>query len=100
MLRRWFAKPATPGIVERCDAPEACGAECALAACAIGGRAMVVRVDCSHHDACRLRAMGVYEGARVRVMDTRHGFILDVCGSRLALGAALASAISVLPLAG
>ncbi|HUO52173.1 MAG TPA: FeoA family protein [Gemmatimonadaceae bacterium] len=82
-----------------CALPQGCQQECALSTCAAGGHALVVRVECSHHDACRLRALGVYEGARVRIVDTRHGLILDVRGSRLALGRSLARLISVLPLA-
>jgi Fe2+ transport system protein FeoA len=34
----------------------------------------------------------------VRVLDSQDGLLLEVRGSRLALGAALASAITVLPL--
>lgn len=59
---------------------------------------MVVQVNCPAGDACRLRALGVYEGARLTVVDSRNGLLLDVRGSRLALGRAIASAISVLPL--
>jgi len=100
MLPRWLQTHREPAAAKAdCALPQGCQLECALSACAVGGQAIVVRVSCSHHDACRLRALGVYEGARVRVIDTRHGLILDVRGSRLALGTALAGLISVLPLA-
>jgi Fe2+ transport system protein FeoA len=100
MFRRWLRMTFDRALAPAdCAVPEGCQHECALSACAAGGHALVVRVNCSHHDACRLRALGVYEGAHVRIVDTRHGLILDVRGSRLALGAALARLISVLPLA-
>jgi Fe2+ transport system protein FeoA len=59
---------------------------------------MVLHVRCASPDACRLRSLGVFEGARITVVDGRNGMLLDVRGSRLALGAALASSITVLPL--
>jgi len=34
--------------------------------------------------------LGVFEGSCVRVVDRRHGLLLDVCGSRLALDRAVA----------
>jgi Fe2+ transport system protein FeoA len=71
---------------------------CPLAHCARGSRAAVLRMDCEGGEACRLRHLGVYEGACVRVLDSQDGLLLEVRGSRLALGAALASAITVLPL--
>jgi Fe2+ transport system protein FeoA len=57
-------------------------------------------MDCDRGEACRLRNLGVYEGACVKVLNSRDGLLLDVRGSRLALGATLASAITVLPLGG
>jgi Fe2+ transport system protein FeoA len=44
--------------------------------------------------------MGLFEGSQVRVLDSRNGMLLEVKGSRLALGEALARAIKVLPLGG
>jgi Fe2+ transport system protein FeoA len=55
-------------------------------------------MDCEGVEACRLRNLGLYEGASVRVLDAQDGLLLEVRGARLALGAALASAITVLPL--
>jgi len=97
MIRRWLNRSRTHSAA--CPSPAGCQTECALSSCAVGGSAIIVRVSCAHHDACRLRSLGVFEGARVRVVDTRHGLIIDVRGSRLALGATLARLISVLPLA-
>ncbi|HEX5726787.1 MAG TPA: FeoA family protein [Longimicrobiaceae bacterium] len=92
MLKRLFArKSADPAPAARC-------AECPLAACANGCQAAVLRMDCPHPEAHRLRGMGLFEGACVRVIDSRNGMLLEVKGSKLALGSALASAITVLPL--
>ncbi|HYD51256.1 MAG TPA: FeoA domain-containing protein [Gemmatimonadaceae bacterium] len=77
--------------------PDACPTACPLVDCARGNCAVVVRVDCNASDACRLRALGVYEGARVDVVDSRNGLLLQVRGSRIALGAAVAAAIAVIP---
>ena len=72
---------------------------CTLAACAAGARATVLEVRCGEAEACRLRALGLCEGASVSVLDTpRHCTLLNVRGSRLALGSALSAAITVLPL--
>lgn len=75
-----------------------CGDVCPLQACKNGNRAVVVSMDCPTPEACRLRALGVYEGARVSVVDSRNGLLLQVRGSRLAIGAAVAAAISVIPI--
>lgn len=77
---------------------EPCGDVCPLQACKNGNRAVVVSMDCPTPEACRLRALGVYEGARVSVVDSRNGLLLQVRGSRLAIGAAVAAAISVIPI--
>jgi Fe2+ transport system protein FeoA len=74
-----------------------CG-DCTLAACATGCRAAVLQMECDGPEASRLRSLGLFEGACVTVVDSRNGMLLDVRGSRLALGSALASAIRVLPL--
>lgn len=71
---------------------------CPLASCERGSRAAVLRMDCEGGEACRLRNLGLYEGACVRVLHSQDGLLLEVRGSRLALGATLASAITVLPL--
>ena len=73
-------------------------AACPLASCARGSRAAVLRMECDGPEACRLRNLGLYEGACVRVLDAQDGLLLEVRGSRLAVGAALAAAITVLPL--
>ena len=75
-------------------------AACPLASCVRGSRAAVLRMECEGSEACRLRNLGLYEGACVRVLDSQDGLLLEVRGARLALGAALASAITVLPLGG
>ena len=73
-------------------------ASCSLAACAAGARATVLEVRCGEAEACRLRALGLCEGASVSVLDTqRHCTLLDVRGSRIALGSAISAAITVLP---
>lgn len=91
MLRRWFGKREIMPA-----APTRCGA-CPLAVCARGCRAAVVRMECAGDEASRLRELGLYEGACVTVVDAQGGMLLDVRGARVALGPALASAITVLP---
>lgn len=59
--------------------------------------ATVVDIGCAPHEACRLRALGVCEGSSVRVIDARHCMVLDVRGTRLAIGNALTSGITVQP---
>ncbi len=68
---------------------------CPLGTCRVGAMATVLCVACPAHDARRLRALGVFVGARVNVIDTRNGILLDVCGSRLALDSAVAMSITV-----
>ncbi|MCC6244009.1 MAG: ferrous iron transport protein A [Gemmatimonadaceae bacterium] len=72
---------------------------CALAACGAGSRATVVDIGCSPDEACRLRALGLCEGTDVSVIDSRHAMLLDVRGTRLALGSALTAGITVQPIA-
>jgi Fe2+ transport system protein FeoA len=93
MLKRLLAR------TRKTEAPAArrCGG-CTLAACATGCQAAVLQMSCEGEEAQRLRQLGLYEGACVRVVDSRNGMLLEVKGSRLALGAALASSIRVLPL--
>jgi Fe2+ transport system protein FeoA len=83
------------------SAPEAAAARCTacpLAQCSRGSRAAVLRMDCEGPEACRLRNLGLFEGACVRVVESQDGLVLDVRGSRLAVAAGLASTITVLPL--
>jgi Fe2+ transport system protein FeoA len=70
---------------------------CLLAACSAGSRATVLEMRCGENDACRLRALGLCEGASVGVVDTRHAMLLDVRGTRIALGHALTAGITVRP---
>ncbi|MBK6487294.1 MAG: ferrous iron transport protein A [Gemmatimonadetes bacterium] len=77
--------------------PSAGERPCALAQCLPGSRATVVDIACSADEGCRLRALGLYEGSRVCVIDSRHCMVLDVRGTRLALGQALTSGITVQP---
>jgi Fe2+ transport system protein FeoA len=64
-----------------------------------GVRAIIVRIGCPFGDASRLRALGVFEGACVGIVDRCGGLQVDVHGSRLALDATIAAAILVTPLA-
>ena len=59
--------------------------------------ATVVDIGCAPDEACRLRALGVCEGSSIRVIDARSCMVLDVRGTRLALGNALTSGITVQP---
>jgi ferrous iron transport protein A len=99
MFKRLFNRHRRPAGCQLGRADEPCPvAACPLAACRNGNRAVVVSVDCPAAEACRLRALGVYEGASVAVVDSRNGLLLQVRGSRLAIGAAVAAAITVIPL--
>jgi Fe2+ transport system protein FeoA len=91
MLKRLFRRTPAPAAPKRCD-------ECPLAACASGCQAAVLRMECDHGEAHRLRGMGLFEGSCVRVLDSRNGMLLEVKGSKLALGDQLARTITVLPL--
>ena len=68
-----------------------------LAQCGRGSRATVLSMGCGPAEACRLRALGLCEGASVSVVDDRHCMLLEVRGSRLALGSAITAGITVLP---
>ena len=92
MLKRLFARK------QESPKPDARCVECPLAACASGCTAAVLRMECDHGEAHRLRGLGLFEGSCVRVLDSRNGMLLEVKGARLALGQALARAITVLPL--
>ncbi|MDQ8161510.1 MAG: FeoA family protein [Gemmatimonadota bacterium] len=70
---------------------------CALNACPAGTRVTVVDIECSGDEACRLRALGFCEGASVNVIDARDAMLLEVRGTRLALGSALTAGITVQP---
>ena len=70
---------------------------CALDTCVAGSRATVLEVRCGDAEACRLRALGLCEGASVSVVGSRDCTLLEVRGARLAVGRAIASGITVLP---
>jgi Fe2+ transport system protein FeoA len=91
-----IALPTVQPTLQRADAES--GRSCALAACRPGSRARVVGLGCAPDEACRLRALGVCEGTSVSVVDARHGMVLDVRGTRLALGEALTAGITVQPI--
>lgn len=93
MFKRWFGR--TQATEQSTAGP--C-AECPLAACASGCRAAVLRMGCDGNEARRLRTLGLFEGACVTVVEAQGGMLLEVCGSRLALGPDLAQSITVLPL--
>jgi Fe2+ transport system protein FeoA len=76
-----------------------CPDDCPLASCPIGFCAVVLGLSCPVDEARRLRTLGVFEGARVGIVDTRSGILLDVRGSRLALDVTVARTIRVRPLA-
>ena len=90
------AAPVAAERTARADAPRRA---CALSACAAGSRATVLDVGCGENEACRLRALGLCEGASVSVVRSRDCTLLEVRGSRLALSSAIASGITVLPVA-
>lgn len=58
----------------------------------------MLRMDCEGGEARRLRNLGLFEGACIRVLDSQDGLLLEVRGARVALGASLAAVITVLPL--
>ena len=68
---------------------------CVLSSCPMGCHVRVVDVSGTMADACRLRALGMCEGADVHVIDSQHGMLLNVRGTRLALGAMITEAITV-----
>lgn len=68
---------------------------CVLSSCPIGCHARVVDVSDTMEDACQLRVLGMCEGADVHVIDSQHGMLLDVRGTRLALGAMITEMITV-----
>lgn len=94
MWKRLFARRTPPSPAPRCASP------CALAACAAGCQAAVLHMECEGGEARRLRTLGLFEGARVTVLEARGGHLLEIKGARIALGPALAAAIQVLPLRG
>ena len=82
-----------PLLASTARAPSACR----LGDCVAGASATVVSLGCGENEACRLRELGLMEGASVSVVDARHCMLLDVRGSRLALSPAITAGITVLP---
>ena len=70
---------------------------CALNACPAGTQATVVDIECSGDEACRLRSLGFCVGTSVNVIDARDAMLLEVRGTRIALGSALTAGITVRP---
>ncbi len=70
---------------------------CRLGECLKGASATVVSLGCGENEACRLRELGLMEGASINVIDARQCMLLDVRGSRLALSPAITAGITVLP---
>lgn len=101
-MRRLFGRLGRrddrPTGVTRCDDCDACAEPCALSRLPAGIRATVVKMLCPHADAARLRILGVFEGSAVTIVDDRVGVVLDVRGTRVAIGASLAAAIIGVPL--
>jgi Fe2+ transport system protein FeoA len=93
------ARSAARPLTASGETPRPSGA-CALAHCRAGVRATVLTMACGEAEACRLRALGLCEGASVSVVDRRHCMLLEVRGARLALGSALTAGITVLPTEG
>lgn len=93
MIPLWLRR-----LVRRKEPDSARCASCPLSVCARGCRAAILRMDCEGGEASRLRNLGLFEGACVRVVESQDGLLLDIRGTRVALGASLASVITVLPL--
>jgi Fe2+ transport system protein FeoA len=88
----------TSGTTPADSVPVAAPVACPLSACVAGSRATVLEVRCGDVEACRLRALGLCEGASVSVVRSRDCTLLEVRGARLAVGSAIAAGIVVLPL--
>ena len=96
-MLRFFRRPRALPVL---PAPAAADGACTLGAVRAGSWATVVEMACGDQEACRLRALGICEGARVNVVDARHATLLEVRGTRIAIGRALSDGITVRPLAG
>lgn len=82
-----------------CDpCPNPCSGPCALSSLPAGVRAVIVTLGCPFNEASRLRALGVFEGARVGIVERCGGLHIEVHGSRLAIDAVVAASIVVDPL--
>ena len=72
-----------------------CCPTCSLNLCARGTRARVLGLDCELEDAQKLRALGLFEGAPLRVVDLQAACVLAVLGSKVAIAHQLAARIRV-----
>lgn len=99
MLSRHTPATAVPAQRPQATAGDGSRPACALSTCLAGATATVLSVACGDAEACRLRALGLCEGASISVVGSRDCTLLDVRGSRLAVGHALAASITVLPVA-
>jgi Fe2+ transport system protein FeoA len=88
---------ALPIVDSRTASAARVPAACRLGDCVAGASATVVSLGCGENEACRLRELGLMEGANVNVVDARQCMLLDVRGSRLALSPAITAGITVLP---
>lgn len=95
-MLRFFARRSRALPVLAAVPAQAAGT-CTLGAVRAGAWATVLEMDCGDQEACRLRALGLCEGARVNVLDARHATLLDVRGTRIAIGRALSDGITVRP---
>jgi Fe2+ transport system protein FeoA len=91
-LRHLLRRPA-PGALRTAGCES-----CPLHSCRAGDQATVLCITCPALDAERLRTLGLYEGARVDIVATRSGMVLDVRGTRLGLGWKVVAGITVQPL--
>jgi Fe2+ transport system protein FeoA len=100
VLRLFARRPrALPVVTAAAQAADAPAGSCTLGACRAGSWATVVEMSCGDQEACRLRALGLCEGAHVNVVDARHATLLEVRGTRIAIGRALSDGIVVRPIA-
>ena len=99
-LRNSFRRKAAAAARHAAEPPaeSVVKGSCLLASCATGSRATVLSMRCGDAEACRLRALGLCEGASVSVVEARNCMLLDVRGARLAVGSAITAGITVLPL--
>ncbi len=87
-----------PGTLNHDTGATAPARHCRLADCRAGSSATVMALEgCTADDACRLRALGLCEGSTLGVVAHGHSMILDVRGTRLALGSSITRAVTVLP---
>jgi Fe2+ transport system protein FeoA len=86
-----------PVVDQRTASAAPAPAACRLGDCRTGASATVVSLGCGENEACRLRELGLMEGASINVVDARQCMLLDVRGSRLALSPAITAGITVLP---